>query len=244
MNMNKLGLVCVVVALFLSGCGKKDKHADTASKTVKTKKLAGADVPTLQQETEKLFDDDGAVSEFAFVDDENGKNAQSLASAEDESKNSDITTEPVLAMAGDEDEGDSEEGDAQDLTGDDEEDKTEAGYAFNAVNFDFNKNDIRPDQIAKIDENCEVAREAFENQKEIVVQGHSDQIGSASYNLALSQQRAEAVKAAMVEKGLDESHIKTVGYGFEMPLVYSDKEDRASLIKELEPNRRAEVLAN
>lgn len=238
MNINKLGLLCVVGALFLSGCGKKEKHVEPTSKSVKTKKLASADVPSLTES----FLDDGDVSEFAFVDDENGKKDQNLTAMADDAKTP-ITTEPVLAMA-DEDSNEeliSNEADIQEESGD-ELDAT--GYAFNAINFDFNKNSIRQDQLAKLDENCEIAREALENQKEVVIQGHCDQLGSASYNLALSQQRAESVKAAMIEKGLDVAHVKTVGYGYEMPLVYSDKEDRASLINELAPNRRAEVLAN
>ena len=52
------------------------------------------------------------------------------------------------------------------------------------------------------------------------------------------------IKKEMVKNGVQEQSIKTVGYGNEMPLVWSDKADRKELIKDLAPNRRAEVLVN
>ena len=230
MNINKLGLLCVVGAMFLSGCGKKDKHIEP---TMKTKKLASADVPSLTEN----FIDDNDVAEFAFVDD--GKKDQNLTAMADDVKASPITTEPALAMA--DNDGEEFATDEADLSSDDLD---ESSYAFNTINFDFNKNSIRQDQLAKLDENCDIAREALEAQKQIVVQGHCDEFGSATYNMALSQQRAESVRAAMAAKGLDIEGIKTMGLGQEAPLVSSNAEDRATRIKELEANRRAVIIVN
>ena len=108
----------------------------------------------------------------------------------------------------------------------------------------MNKNEIRKDQVAKIEQDSEVAKTAVEKGKKVVVQGHCCQLGSYSYNMALSQRRADTIKKEMVKRGVDEDSIKTVGYGSEMPLVWSDKTDRKSLIDELAVNRRAEVVVN
>ena len=47
----------------------------------------------------------------------------------------------------------------------------------------------------------------------LTVEGFADPAGSQRYNVALSQRRADAVKAYVASKGLDGSLIETVGYG-------------------------------
>lgn len=47
----------------------------------------------------------------------------------------------------------------------------------------------------------------------ITIEGFADPAGSSSYNARLSRERAEAVRTALVEMGLDGSHLATVGYG-------------------------------
>jgi len=222
-KLNKLGLLCVVVALFFAGCGKKKQAADEGSMK-SSKKLASADtnVP-LKEETENLLED-GNISDFAFVDDETDGKKGNVAPAD---------ANALLAA---------NEGEEDDEMGG-ENDETDA-YGFKVVHFDFNKNSIRADQRPLVAENIEVAHKAIEDGRKVVVEGHCDQVGSASYNLALSQRRAEAVKSEMIRKGVKEDSVKTVGYGYERPLVWSDASSRATLIKELAPNRRAEVLAN
>jgi outer membrane protein OmpA-like peptidoglycan-associated protein len=53
----------------------------------------------------------------------------------------------------------------------------------------------------------------------VIVTGHTDTVGSASYNQPLSERRAAAVKAQMISDGLNEADIATVGKGFADPLV-------------------------
>lgn len=230
MKMNKLGLFCLVGVLFLAGCGKKAKVVEPVTKT---KKIASADVPTLTED----FLDDGDVQTFAFVDDKDNEKDIKEVTNQDNAK---IKSNPVLAMA--ENDNDNEEfgSDDADLK---EEGEGDSGYAFNVINFDFNKNAIRQDQVAKLDENCEIAREALENRKQLVIKGYCDEFGSASYNLALSEQRAKSVREAMAAKGIDVDDIKTIGLGQEAPLVASNATDRMTRVAELAPNRRAEIDA-
>ncbi|MEK0441967.1 MAG: hypothetical protein RL403_945 [Bacteroidota bacterium] len=74
----------------------------------------------------------------------------------------------------------------------------------------------------------------------IVVEGHTDKVGTEKYNLDLSLRRANAVKDYLVKKGIDSSRIETKGYGWTIPAYpYQGTE------KENPLNRRIEVkIAN
>lgn len=72
--------------------------------------------------------------------------------------------------------------------------------------------------------------------RKIVVEGHTDSRGSAEYNMLLSKRRANSVKNALVEKGIDESRIMTRGYGETHPAA-SNKTAAGR-----QQNRRVEVI--
>lgn len=100
------------------------------------------------------------------------------------------------------------------------------------------------DQLAqpqpKLDELAQVLNS--NKQIEIVtVYGYTDRLGSDSYNMKLSQRRADTVKAYLVSKGVDASRINSVGKGKANPVVECKDKNRTKLIKCLEPNRRIEV---
>ena len=60
----------------------------------------------------------------------------------------------------------------------------------------------------------ELANFAKDHNKKIVVTGYADsKTGSAAYNQTLSEKRAEAVKKALVDMGVDAANIETVGQG-------------------------------
>lgn len=105
--------------------------------------------------------------------------------------------------------------------------------------FDFNKAVLRPEGKEKLDE---LFLKLFGMQLEVIIAvGHTDMIGSDSYNQKLSTKRAEAVKAYLLSKGVEENRIYTEGKGEASPVVTCTEKNRAALIKCLQPNRRVEV---
>ena len=53
----------------------------------------------------------------------------------------------------------------------------------------------------------------------ILVKGHTDSRGSEAYNMELSQRRADAVRNALVQAGVNPSRLTTIGYGESQPIV-------------------------
>ena len=79
----------------------------------------------------------------------------------------------------------------------------------------------------------------------ITVVGHTDRIGDPAANLALSERRADVVRAALVDKGIDGDSITAEGRGEEEPVTLLDDcpDDlhECELIHCLRPDRRVEV---
>ena len=72
----------------------------------------------------------------------------------------------------------------------------------------------------------------------VVVEGHTDSVGSDAYNRKLSERRAKAVRDYLVREGIESSRLTTHGYGKSRPVASNDTaEGRAE-------NRRAEIIAD
>ncbi|WP_167760141.1 OmpA family protein [Paraburkholderia pallida] len=79
----------------------------------------------------------------------------------------------------------------------------------------------------------------------IEVRGYTDRLGSASYNLELSQRRADAVKALLVEQGIPAERIDARGLGEQDPITQcNDNQSRESLVACLQPDRRVEIVTH
>lgn len=220
--MNRMLLCSAFVLLAIAGCGKKKESVLDSAVQNKTN-AAKNDIPLFPSEKEEATSKKYEIGDFAFEDnDAEPAVAQNNGNMIDE----DADLEQLLVA-----------------DADDAQDESDANAAFRRVQFDFNKNSIRKDQQLAVREDVELAKQAVAQGKEIVVQGHTCQMGSAAYNLALSQRRADAVKKEMVKNGIPSTKVKTVGFGYESPLVWSESADRTQKIKELAVNRRAEVVA-
>lgn len=102
--------------------------------------------------------------------------------------------------------------------------------------FDYDKADLRGDAV---DDMQKLGALMLRNPHATFrIEGHTDSKGGRDYNLDLSQRRADAVKAWLVEHlKIDPARITTVGYANDKPLVSPDKS-----IDEQQPNRRVEIV--
>ncbi|MCC7382935.1 MAG: OmpA family protein [Deltaproteobacteria bacterium] len=101
---------------------------------------------------------------------------------------------------------------------------------FQRVHFEFDSALITDDTREALAANVQIMRRYPELQLE--VEGHCDELGATEYNLALGQRRADAIRKYMVTAGVAPSHVSTISFGEERPLV--DGEDAFA------ENRRAE----
>ncbi len=100
--------------------------------------------------------------------------------------------------------------------------------------FDFNSYSLKPQAIEVLDSVLELLKDM--PYEKIIVEGHTDNIGSDAYNDRLSRQRAQAVASYLVARGIPSSAIKVIGYGKRRPLVPNDTEEHRAR------NRRVEIV--
>jgi OOP family OmpA-OmpF porin len=110
----------------------------------------------------------------------------------------------------------------------------EKGRAKLLVEFDFDKAVVKPVYDKEIEKLANVMKKYPD--LNIVVEGHTDSIGTKQYNERLSQRRADAIKEVMVKKfGIDTARIKAIGYGFAKPVASNKTKEGRQL------NRRVEA---
>lgn len=108
--------------------------------------------------------------------------------------------------------------------------------------FDFNKADLRPAGKLSLDEFLEKMKGI--DPEVIIAVGHADRFGSDSYNQALSERRAAAVKTYLVSKGVESNRVHTEGKGETQPATKPGEcagAKSAKVIACLQPDRRVDV---
>ena len=104
-------------------------------------------------------------------------------------------------------------------------------YTFEDVHFDFDRYSLRPEATRVLDEAITALRE--DATLRIQVEGHTCNIGTAEYNLALGDRRATAVRDYLTSRGVTADRLTTVSYGEERPKHDNSREETRRL------NRRA-----
>lgn len=99
--------------------------------------------------------------------------------------------------------------------------------------FDYDSAVIRPEFQPVIDAHARWL--AARPDRRLVIAGHTDERGGREYNLALGQQRAEAVRRALQLLGARAAQVETISWGEEKPAVEAPQE--AAWAR----NRRAEL---
>ena len=85
------------------------------------------------------------------------------------------------------------------------------------INFDFDKSDIKPEFVPVLDEAVKILKESSDIK--VIIEGHTDWTGTEKYNLGLSERRAASVCNYLVEKGISQNSLETVGYGEADPIA-------------------------
>lgn len=90
------------------------------------------------------------------------------------------------------------------------------------VYFDFDKSNLEPDARAKLQTNAGLLRTY--DRFDLMVEGNCDERGTAEYNLALGERRANAVKGYLTSLGVAANRMRTVSYGSERPVCNEHQE--------------------
>jgi outer membrane protein OmpA-like peptidoglycan-associated protein len=102
------------------------------------------------------------------------------------------------------------------------------------VLFDTGRSELNPGAGRKLDQLAQFLGEHKE--RRVQIDGFTDSVGSDSYNEELSRRRADAVKSALLVRGIDSSRISTQGYGKAFPVANNADSGGRQL------NRRVEVV--
>lgn len=101
------------------------------------------------------------------------------------------------------------------------------------VMFDFDSAEIKSEAYPMLDEAALILKKNPEIKVEI--DGHTDNIGSAAYNMNLSERRAKSVMDYFVDKGIESERLTIKGFGFTRPAASNDTEQGRA------KNRRVEL---
>jgi peptidoglycan-associated lipoprotein len=86
---------------------------------------------------------------------------------------------------------------------------------FQTVYFDYDKSDLRPDAIERLEK---IAGFLAENATvRVLVEGHADERGSNEYNIGLGESRAKAAKEYLISYGVKPTRLEHTSYGRERP---------------------------
>jgi len=105
---------------------------------------------------------------------------------------------------------------------------------FQPIFYGFDSAEIDPEAQKLLNANAEILRKY--PSWVITIEGHSDERGTAEYNLALGERRANAVRDYLTSRGISASRFRTVSYGEERPKHDNSREETRRL------NRRAAMI--
>lgn len=109
-------------------------------------------------------------------------------------------------------------------------------YVFEDVHFDFDRNTLRPDALRVLDEAIDALK--ANPALNLLIEGHTCNIGTPEYNMALADRRAQSVRDYLNSRGVNPDRLRTVSYGEERPKHDNEREETRRL------NRRAALVVS
>ena len=107
-------------------------------------------------------------------------------------------------------------------------------YTFEDVHFDFDRYTLRPEALRVLEQAVAAMKE--DANLRLTIEGNTCSIGTAEYNLALGERRANAVRDYLTQNGVSATRLQTVSYGEEKPKHDNSREETRRL------NRRAALV--
>lgn len=98
-----------------------------------------------------------------------------------------------------------------------------ADLKLDSIYFDFDKFNIRDDQLSTSEKNAQLM--AKWGTVNVRLEGNCDERGTEEYNLALGQRRADAVKSYLTNYGISSSRVETISYGEMRPVANEHSEE-------------------
>lgn len=120
-----------------------------------------------------------------------------------------------------------------------EEPVEEEPIVLHGVNFETDSATLTAMAKRHLDEVAAMLRDRRDTV--VRVEGHTDSIGAAAYNLDLSQRRAESVKTYLVRQGVDAKRLQARGYGESRPVASNTRPDGSDNPGGRAQNRRVEL---
>jgi len=107
-------------------------------------------------------------------------------------------------------------------------------FVLNGVNFDTAKATIRQESFPRLDGVVEFM--SHKKSARVEISGHTDNVGNAKANKALSEARAKACRDYLISKGIEANRIVAVGYGDERPVAANDTDAGRQQNRRIEAN--------
>ena len=107
------------------------------------------------------------------------------------------------------------------------------------VKFDFDRDTIRPEFRQDIQSLAEFMRTY--PSVTTTVEGHTDSVGSDAYNQNLSERRANSVRQALIDEGVEASRVNAVGYGESRPIADNSTDDGRAMNRRVEAEVETQV---
>lgn len=114
--------------------------------------------------------------------------------------------------------------------------KTERGLVLTLgdVLFDTGQATLKSGAYATLDRLATALRES--SGRKVLIEGHTDNVGSDASNQGLSERRAQAVQSALTQRGVERSQLSALGKGENFPIASNDSADGR------QSNRRVELI--
>lgn len=109
-------------------------------------------------------------------------------------------------------------------------------YGKRSIFFEFDSYTLDPKYASTIAAHATYLKTFHTQKADIIIQGNTDDRGTAEYNLALGQKRSESVKRALLAQGVNESQVEAVSFGKEKPMNPAQTEAA------FQENRRADIV--